>query len=85
MKIDSEKLKRLVRSIFAAAGCKDEEAGRIGHYLIEANLVGHDSHGVMRVPSYLDLFRKGDAVAGAPLTVIRESPGHVALDARGPP
>src|SRR5262249_19233682 len=40
-----------------------------------ANLRGHDSHGVMRIPSYLVSCRKGEIVPGAPLTSVREGPG----------
>ena len=43
----------LVRDIFAKAGCSAAEAERIGKYLVSANLTGHDSHGVVRVPRYV--------------------------------
>ena len=42
-----------VAAIFTAAGCDAEEGARIGRYLVEANLTGHDSHGVIRVPRYV--------------------------------
>ncbi|MGD9722618.1 MAG: Ldh family oxidoreductase [Pirellulales bacterium] len=60
--------------LLAAGGVGSEEAALVAVSLVGANLRGHDSHGVMRVPSYLDLFRKGDVVAGASLTALRESP-----------
>ncbi len=43
----------LVRDIFAKAGCSGAEAERISKYLVSANLTGHDSHGVVRVPRYV--------------------------------
>jgi len=49
--------------MFAAAGCGPAERERIAHYLVEANLVGHDSHGVIRVPSYIEWLRAGKVVA----------------------
>ena len=73
MNIDHEKLKRLVRSIFVAAGCKDDEAQRIGHYLIEANLVGHDSHGVIRVSTYIDFLRAGKVVPNQNIQIVFEN------------
>jgi uncharacterized oxidoreductase len=73
MKIDHEKLKRLVRSIFAAAGCNADEAQRIGHYLIEANLVGHDSHGVIRVSTYIDFLRAGKVVPNQNIQIVFEN------------
>src|SRR5437870_6653458 len=73
MKIAHEPLKRLVSTIFAAAGCRSPENERIAHYLVEANLVGHDSHGVIRVPSYVDWLRAGKVVANQELKVVFEN------------
>ena len=73
MKIAHDKLKRLTTSIFAAAGCNPQEAARIGHYLTEANLVGHDSHGVIRVISYIDFLRAGKVVPNQTLNVLFEN------------
>jgi uncharacterized oxidoreductase len=41
--------------------------------LVDANLRGHDSHGVMRIPSYLAACAKGEVVPGAELTAIRRT------------
>jgi uncharacterized oxidoreductase len=53
MNLRHDRLKKLIATIFATAGCSEPEAERIGHYLVEANLAGHDSHGVIRVPPYV--------------------------------
>jgi uncharacterized oxidoreductase len=50
-------------SLFVAAGSSDFEAGIVADHLIEANLLGHDSHGVNRVPIYCDWLRAGKVVA----------------------
>jgi uncharacterized oxidoreductase len=60
--------------LLAAGGLGAEEAALVAHSLVDANLRGHDSHGVMRIPSYLDTCRKGEVVPGAELTAMRESP-----------
>ncbi len=73
MKILPEPLKRLVSTIFAAAGCRPPENERIAHYLVEANLVGHDSHGVIRVPTYIDWLRAGKVRANQELKVVLEN------------
>ncbi len=78
----SDTLTLFATRLLAAGGVGEDESALIARSLVDANLRGHDSHGVMRVPSYLDLFRKGDAVAGAPLTVIRESPSIFVADAQ---
>jgi len=53
MKIAANELHSLVRSVFAAAGCNTGEAEAIAGRLVGANLVGHDSHGVIQAPTYI--------------------------------
>jgi uncharacterized oxidoreductase len=73
MRIPHERLKELVRTVFAAAGCRPPEDERIAHYLVTANLVGHDSHGVIRVPSYIDWLRAGKVLANQELRTVFEN------------
>ena len=54
-----DQLKSLVEKLFAKHGCGSHEAERIAHYLVEANLAGHDSHGVIRAPFYVLMTRHG--------------------------
>ena len=58
----------------------DDEAALVAKSLVEANLCGHDSHGVMRLPYYLDCVTKKEVVPGAPLEIIRESDSLVVAD-----
>ena len=44
-----ESLFELVFFIFCASGSKNKEANILAKNLVEANLVGHDSHGVIRI------------------------------------
>jgi uncharacterized oxidoreductase len=73
MNIAHDRLKRLVTKVFAAAGCGAHEADRVGHYLVESNLVGHDSHGVIRVPFYVQWLREGKVLANQSLKVVVEN------------
>ena len=73
-------LHRFVATIFTAAGTSQEEADRIAHHLIGANLAGHDSHGVIRVPRYVLWLQNGSVVAGGTLEVVKESPTHAVVD-----
>jgi uncharacterized oxidoreductase len=41
--------------------------------LIKANLTGNDSHGVIRVPTYLERIKKGHIIPGAPLEILDET------------
>jgi len=60
--------------IFQAAGVPKEEAQTVAKHLVKANLVGHDSHGIIRIPSYIDRIVRGHIVPGAPFDVVRETP-----------
>ncbi|WP_439574947.1 malate/lactate/ureidoglycolate dehydrogenase [Phreatobacter sp.] len=78
--VDAARLEALVAAIFERAGCAPDEAGRIGHYLTEANLTGHDSHGVARVPRYVDWLREGRVLAGKEVTAVVDTPAVTVLD-----
>ncbi len=82
MKIAAEKLKKLVAEMFARAGCQADEAQRVAYYLVEANLVGHDSHGVIRVPFYLGWLKVGKVVANQKMEVVLESDVLAVVDGR---
>lgn len=73
-------LQGYVGRIFEAAGCAPEEAARVAHHLMGANLAGHDSHGMIRVPRYVQWLREGKVFAGRTLTVIAESATHAVVD-----
>jgi len=73
MLIAHDHLKKFTSAIFAAVGCSGHEAERIGHYLVEANLAGHDSHGVIRVPYYVEWAKVGKVVANQHLKVVFEN------------
>ena len=60
--IKADRLEALIGDIFNAAGCSRREADRIARYLVAANLAGHDSHGVVRVPRYVEMTKDGRKV-----------------------
>lgn len=80
MKIAPDRLQNLVSAIFAAAGCKPPEPERIARYLVESNLVGHDSHGVIRVPIYIQWLREGKVLANQELKTIFENDAIAIVD-----
>jgi uncharacterized oxidoreductase len=80
MNIHADRLKRLTSSIFHAAGCQEPEAQRIGHYLVEANLAGHDSHGVIRIPSYVEWLRTGQVLPNQSLRIVFENEAIAVTD-----
>src|ERR1051325_1047223 len=51
--IDALTLERLTQDIFVPRGVPSEDAAFVAAMLVRANLRGHDSHGVIRVPQYV--------------------------------
>jgi uncharacterized oxidoreductase len=67
-------------ALFRAAGVNVAEANLVAKSLVEANLRGHDSHGVMRVPFYIGKVLDGTLNAHAELVVEKESPSSLMCD-----
>jgi len=74
-------LRRFAAEVFARAGLSDEHAGIVADVLVWANLRGVDSHGVMRVPRYVELIAAGDLNPRPAIGVRTEAPAAVVIDA----
>ena len=74
-------LATLSQSLFEAVGVPVADAAIVARSLVDANLCGHDSHGVMRAPQYVEFIRKGTYKADVPLTVLQKTPAVLAADA----
>lgn len=57
--IVAECLTRLARDIIRAAGTPPDIAAAVAKSLVTTNLMGHDSHGVLRVKQYINMIRAG--------------------------
>jgi uncharacterized oxidoreductase len=73
-------LQSFASSLFRASGVAADEADQVAHSLVLANLCGHDSHGLIRIPQYLDAVTDGRRQPGAPLTVVKETPALLVAD-----
>ena len=78
--IHAEPLRRLVSAIFAKAGSNPDEAALIARRLVDSNLVGHDSHGIVRVPAYIRWLGEGKVVPNQHVKVLSESDAFAMLD-----
>jgi len=54
-----ERLRDVSRRVFVAAGTPEDLAEVVTDHLVNANLAGHDSHGVIRIPSYVETIKRG--------------------------
>jgi uncharacterized oxidoreductase len=68
--------------IFVATGCDEAEAGRIAVHLVGANLAGHDSHGVVRVPRYLEWLEAGYVLKNQSAEIVTDGGSFVVFGSR---
>ena len=73
MTIQHDRLAALTAAIFTRTGSSQAEAETIARHLVEANLVGHDSHGVIRVPAYVQWVGEGKLVPNQSISVVFEN------------
>ncbi len=75
-------LEQVCADTFARVGSTREEALRVARSLIGANLTGHDSHGVIRVPRYVDWVKSGDIVPNQTVALVVDTPSLAVVDGR---
>ena len=73
-------LQAFTNSLFVAAGTPQHIADNVAEILIKANLAGHDSHGVLRIPSYLTGIEGGGIRPDAEPDVLRETDNTLHID-----
>ena len=74
--VAAAKLVALVAAIMEGGGCSAAEARTVAQRLVDSNLVGHDSHGVLRVAKYLEWVRDGTLKPNTAPTIVFESDAH---------
>jgi len=79
-KIIAERLNEIGQALFVAAGVPPTEAETVMRHVVAANLAGHDSHGIIQVPTYIERVKVGHIVPGAPWTIVQESPTTTVVD-----
>src|SRR5438445_13534265 len=70
----------LARQLFIAAGTPHHIADAVAEILVNANLAGHDSHGVLRVSAYLRSIEQGGIHPSAEPEVVKETSGTLLID-----
>ena len=71
--IQSTTLSNFICSLFQAAGATEENARLVADSLVKSNLAGHESHGVIRAPQYLDSIAQGDLDPAATPVIAQET------------
>jgi uncharacterized oxidoreductase len=86
-----EALTSVTQTILEAVGTPVDIAQRVTEVLINSNLAGHDSHGILRIPSYLEEVDKQIVLPASRPQILRQTPtiatmasrkcwGHYAVD-----
>jgi uncharacterized oxidoreductase len=78
--VDAAGLVQLVTAIMRAAGCNAPEAATVARRLVDANLAGHESHGVIRVAKYLEWMRAGWLRANQSPTLVTDADAFAIID-----
>ncbi len=77
---DPSQLEHFATDIFRATGAPEDIAREVAVSLVLSNLVGHDSHGVLRIPWYLEFVENGTFVPAARPSVKSETATTAIVD-----
>jgi LDH2 family malate/lactate/ureidoglycolate dehydrogenase len=80
IRASADELREFTKQVFIHAGVPSEDAALEAEVLVWANLRGVDSHGVLRIPSYLEMIDKGIMNPRPKIQVLRETPATVLID-----
>jgi uncharacterized oxidoreductase len=78
--LPADVLTRFATSLFEAAGVPADEAALVATSLVDANLAGHDSHGVIRVVQYVKALHGGLLKGGVTLKILARTPAVLTCD-----
>lgn len=79
--IQHKLLRDLGSAMFETTGLPADQCQVAIDHLVDANLVGHDSHGVIRLPGYYQRLQDGTIQPVGNHKVVRETPSSIVIDA----
>jgi uncharacterized oxidoreductase len=79
-RLAADRLERMGNALLIAAGASADEARAVAKGCVDANLAGHDSHGVIMIPNYIDRIKAGHIVPGAPWSIVQETATTTVID-----
>ncbi|HIN29386.1 TPA: Ldh family oxidoreductase [Candidatus Poribacteria bacterium] len=75
-----DQLESVGKCIFQAVGAIQKEAEIVAGLLANANLTGHDSHGVIRIPQYLGFIETGHIVLNNEIEILRQTKSSAVIN-----
>ena len=76
----ADRLRNIAARLLQGAGAREHEAATVARHCVDANLAGHDSHGIIQIPTYIDRVNDGHIVPGAELEIVRDTPTTTVVD-----
>ena len=73
-------LENIARVLLVGSGASEQEAEIVARHSIKSNLAGHDSHGIIQIPTYIDRVKRGHIVPGAEYDVVKDTPTTTVVD-----
>ncbi|MCY4130317.1 MAG: malate/lactate/ureidoglycolate dehydrogenase [Gammaproteobacteria bacterium] len=80
MRITAEKLQSFTTDLFVAAGADRTDSTQTAEHLVLANLKGHDSHGVVMAPSYVENIKRGFLNPQGHIEIVKDAGGVLLID-----
>ena len=81
--LTGQQLRDVVYEILLAAGATEDAAETVAVHLADANLTGHDSHGLLRIPDYVQRIEEGRVDPKARPTIAYEEKAVAKVDGHG--
>lgn len=78
--VTANRLREIEQVLLEAAGASKEEAEIVARHSVASNLAGHDSHGIIQIPIYIDRIRRGHIMPGAPIEIVSETAATTVVD-----
>jgi uncharacterized oxidoreductase len=82
-RLPAAQLRAAVERIMEAGGCPPDERATVASLLVEANLYGHDSHGIQMVYKYMKALQSGYVTPGSKPQVRDAGGPMLVVDAKG--
>jgi uncharacterized oxidoreductase len=80
MRVTADRLRRLTGAILICGGSAEQEAKLVAEHLVQANLAGHDSHGVGMIPAYVRHLQAGLVVPNTSVKLVKDDGALLMFD-----
>ncbi len=79
-RLQAAQIEKIAADLLQGAGAPAGEAAIVAKHSVEANLTGHDSHGIIQIPNYINRIEQGHIVPGASIDIVSDTPTTTVID-----